>query len=205
MSCSTGKFRRRVIIPSFNLEGNLNYYVARTIDDAKKMKYRNAEVPKEEVIFNAVDLDWEKEIILVEGVFDAMKCPENTVPVLGSTLSKKSNLLKMVTRHQTPCLVSLDPDMKQKAYKLADLLVSSGCPVRISFAPSGMDLGELSKSEVSDLISIIFASFGRYAPCKKLIKFEKYLQNTKSWKVDGLYSINTLSRKILDCMQEYIL
>ena len=30
-------------------------------------------------------------------------------------------------------------------------------------------------------------------------------QNTKSWKVDGLYSINTLSRKILDCMQEYIL
>jgi DNA primase len=153
MSCSTGSFRRRVIVPSFDSEGNLNYYVARTIDSAKKMKYRNADVSKEEVIFNEVDLDWEKEIILVEGVFDAMKCPENTVPVLGSSLSKKSNLLKMITRYQTPCLVSLDPDMKHKAYKLADLLVSSGCTVRVSFAPHGRDLGELSKEEVSSLIS----------------------------------------------------
>ena len=152
LSCSVGKFRRRVIIPSFDKEGILNYYVTRTIDATKKMKYQNADVPKAEVIFNEIDMDWAKEVLLVEGVFDAIKCPENTLPILGSSFSKRSMILRTLMKHQTPCVVSLDPDMKQKAYRVADLLVSAGCSVRIAFAPTGKDLGDLKKSEVSKLV-----------------------------------------------------
>ena len=153
LSCRSGSFRRRVIIPSFDKEGNLNYYVARTIDAEIKMKYQNSKVSKEEIIFNEIDLDWSKEMVLVEGVFDAIKCPENTVPILGSSLSTRSKLYKMLSRNQTPCIVSLDPDLKRKAFKLADLLASSGCRVKIAFAPPGKDLGDMTKTEAMSILS----------------------------------------------------
>jgi len=153
LSCSRGSFRRRAIIPSFDREGKINYYVARSIDPDTKMKYQNAKIAKEDIIFNEVDLDWSKEMILVEGVLDAMKCPENSVPVLGSSLSTRSRLYKMLMRHQTPCIVSLDPDLKKKAFKLADLLSATGCSVKIAFAPSGRDLGDLSREAVLGVLS----------------------------------------------------
>jgi len=153
LSCPSGKFRRRIIVPSFDCDGNPNYFIARSIDETAKIKYLNAHRPKAGVIFNEIDVDWESEVTLVEGVFDAIKCPENTIPILGSSLSHRSELFKMLFKHQTPCVVSLDPDMKQKAHKLADLLVSSGCSVKIVFAPSNKDLGDLTKEEVSRVLS----------------------------------------------------
>ena len=152
MSCTTGTFRRRVIIPSFDNLGNLNYYVARTINPDVKMKYQNAKISKETIIFNEIDMDWTKEVVLVEGVFDAINYPENTVPVLGSSLSTRSRLFKMLSKHQTPCIVSLDPDLKYKAFAMADVLASAGCRVRIGFAPANKDLGDLEKSEVLSIL-----------------------------------------------------
>jgi hypothetical protein len=40
------KFSRRVIVPSFNARGALNYYVARAIDDNMRPRYDNASVKK---------------------------------------------------------------------------------------------------------------------------------------------------------------
>ena len=148
-----GEFRRKAIIPSFDEDGKLNYYVARSIDNLDAFRYKNAKVSKSTVIFNEIDIDWSKPIILVEGVFDAIKCPENTIPILGSSLSKKSRLFAKISIHQTPCVVALDPDLKTKAYKLASLLRSTGCSVSIVFAPEGRDFGDLGKDEVIKIIS----------------------------------------------------
>jgi len=153
LACSSGSFRRKVIIPSFDTTGILNYYVARTIDSHNKMKYRNAKVSKEEVIFNELDLRWDQEIVLVEGVFDAIKCPENTVPLLGSSLSKRSRLYQMIAKNQTPCIISLDPDLKTKAFKVANLLYSAGCSVKVAFAPPGKDMGDLNKEGAQDVLA----------------------------------------------------
>jgi len=151
--CPTGKFRRKAIIPSFDIKGNLNYYVARTIDNLSKVKYHNSRVSKEKVIFNEIDLRWDREIILVEGVFDAIKCPENTVPILGSSLSKRSRLFQMLAKNQTPCTVSLDPDLKTKAFKVAHILHSAGCDVRVAFVDEGQDLGDLNKGNARSILS----------------------------------------------------
>jgi len=152
MAARSGSYRRKAIVPSFDDDGNLNYYVARTINSGDSIKYRNSQVAKEGVIFNEVDIDWGKEIILVEGVFDAIKCPENTVPILGSSLSYRSLLYKRIVQNQTPCIVALDPDLKEKAFKLADLLASAGCRVKISFAPDGKDWGDLDKESVKKIL-----------------------------------------------------
>ena len=151
LTCPTGQFRRRVIVPSFDSEGNLNYYIARAIDDMGP-KYKNADAKKNEIIFNEIDIDWSKPIILVEGIFDAIKAPENAVPVLGSYLSRNSLLYNRIVANQCEVYLSLDPDMKDKAHKIADLLKRAGCEVYISFAPRESDLGDMSKAEVRKLL-----------------------------------------------------
>ena len=152
LSCRVGQHKRRVIVPSFDYSGELNYYVARTIDDSVKPKYRNARAKKNDVIFNEIDISWKNPIILVEGIFDAIKSPENSIPLLGSTLSKNSSLYKRLAANESTVYLSLDPDMKDKAYLIANNLSAAGCNVFMSFAPRGKDLGDMPREEVKSLL-----------------------------------------------------
>ena len=151
MTTQTGRFRRRAIVPSFDLDGKMNYYVGRSIDE-DSFKYLNAKVSKHDMIFNEIDIAWNKTVVLVEGVLDAMKSVENSIPILGSTLPTSSRLFKMLMKYQSDVIVSLDPDLKQKAYKIAKDLYTAGCNVRICFTPDGKDMGELSKNENREML-----------------------------------------------------
>lgn len=152
LSCKAGQFRRRVLVPSFDSIGDLNYYIARTIDVDVKPKYKNAKSKKKEIIFNEIDIDWEKPVILVEGIFDAIKSPENAIPILGSYMSRDSLLYNRIVANQSTVYLSLDPDMKGKAYKIASSLEKGGCKVYVSFADKGNDLGDMTKNNVRDLL-----------------------------------------------------
>lgn len=81
-----GDFAYRIIVPSYNTEGVLNYYVARSWAP-RKMKYKNPSVPKDEIIFNEGLIDWEKDVYLVEGAFDGFFI-ENSIVMLGKKMSK---------------------------------------------------------------------------------------------------------------------
>ena len=87
-------YSRRVVFPSFDNELNLNFFVTRSIDKDAFIKYRNCKANKTEIIFDEYRLNWQKELVLVEGVFDLIKCPENATCLLGSTLSENSLLFK---------------------------------------------------------------------------------------------------------------
>ena len=69
--CSSGAFENRIIVPSFNESGDLNYYIARTFSD-DYWRYKNPKVSRN-IIFNELYLDFDEEIMIVEGVFDAIK------------------------------------------------------------------------------------------------------------------------------------
>jgi len=81
-----GDFALRIIVPSFDKDGVLNYYVARAWTP-KKMKYKNPAVPKDEIIFNEGLIDWTKDVYLVEGAFDGFFI-ENSIVMLGKKMSK---------------------------------------------------------------------------------------------------------------------
>ena len=82
-----GEFAYRVIIPSFDKDGILNYFVGRAWVN-KKMKYKNpASVPKDEIIFNEKLIDWDEDIFLVEGAFDSFFI-SNPLVMLGKKMSK---------------------------------------------------------------------------------------------------------------------
>jgi len=81
-----GEFAYRIIVPSYNAEGQLNYFVARSWTN-KKMKYKNPTAQKDEIIFNEGLIDWEKDIYLVEGVFDSFFL-DNPLVMLGKKMSR---------------------------------------------------------------------------------------------------------------------
>ena len=82
--CEDGEYRNRIIIPSFNRDGNCNYFVARAWTK-DWLKYKNPPASKN-VVFNELMINWDEPIVLVEGIFDAI-IADNSIPLLGSTLS----------------------------------------------------------------------------------------------------------------------
>jgi DNA primase len=146
-ACSTGRFRRRLIMPSFDKNGELNYLVARTIDSENKFKYLNAKVAKKNVIFNEINVDWSQELVLVEGPMDLTKCTPNAACLLGSQFNESYALFQAIIRHSTPVLLALDSDMALKSQKIAKKLMSYGINVRVLSLNEHDDVGEMSKDE----------------------------------------------------------
>ncbi len=150
-TCTSGRFRRRVIIPSFDDEGHLNYYSGRSIDDSNGMKYINASVPKITVVFNDMNINWSKELALVEGPFDLVKCDVNATCLLGSHLSADSLLFKKIVVNQTPTVIALDPDAKKKSHEIAKMLSSYGVTVRMATVPVNKDVGDMTRKEFKSI------------------------------------------------------
>lgn len=105
------KWARRVIVPSFDKYGKLNYFVARAIDSYKKHKYENPDIDKLPIIFNEINVNWSKQLVLCEGAFDMFKCGYNVVPMLGSDLNEESQLFNTIILNNTPIALALDGDM----------------------------------------------------------------------------------------------
>ena len=125
--CDSGSFKDRIIIPSFNSEGDLNYFIARTYAESYK-RYLNPSVSRD-IIFNELYVDFTQEITLVEGVFDAIKA-ENAIPILGSTIRETSKIFRKIVKNDTPVLFALDPDAKKKTEAIKRLFLKYGLEVR---------------------------------------------------------------------------
>jgi len=83
----TGKYHHRIIIPSYDSDGNLNYFIARWFSKQKtKLKYINPEAEKSEIIFNEGKINFDATIYLVEGATDHIVTP-NSIPLLGKYIS----------------------------------------------------------------------------------------------------------------------
>lgn len=146
-TCATSQFRRRVIVPSFSCDGELNYFSARSIDPENKFKYLNAKVSKKDIIFNEINIDWSTELVLVEGPFDLMKVKINVGCLLGSHLPEDSKLFQRIVKMQTPVLLSLDDDAIHKMHKIAKELTSYGVQVRYMTLPKDKDVGDMALGE----------------------------------------------------------
>lgn len=143
-----GQFKNRIIIPSFNKDGNLNYFIARTFANDYR-RYMNPPVSRN-IIFNELYVDFEEEVTIVEGVFDAIKA-HNAVPILGSTIRETSKLFRKIVDNDTPVLLALDPDAHKKSESIKNLFLKYGIEVREITYPDKRDLGDMSKEEVSEL------------------------------------------------------
>ncbi len=113
--CIRGAYSDRIIVPSFDLEGYVNYFVARTYNGDWR-KYLNPSLSKN-IIFNHLYIDWDSDIILVEGVFDAIIAGPNAIPLLGSTLREESKLFQEIVKNDASIFLALDKDAEEKSKK----------------------------------------------------------------------------------------
>jgi hypothetical protein len=147
-----GRYRRRVIIPSFDSEGSLNYFTGRAIDAESGRKYLNPRVKRSEIIFNEINVDWTCELTIVEGPFDLMKANQNTTCLLGSSLNEQHMLFKRIVGNKTPVVLALDPDAIAKTCDIAALLFSFDVPVRILKIEDFSDVGEMPLGHLQELL-----------------------------------------------------
>lgn len=143
--CSSGTYESRVVIPSFDEQGDINYFVTRSYDGDWK-KYMNPTASKN-IVFNHPYVNFHEPVVLVEGVFDAIKAGDNSIPLLGSTLNERSLLFYEIVKHDTPVYLALDPDASKKTNRIIKLLLSHNIETYlVSVAPYN-DVGEMTKDE----------------------------------------------------------
>lgn len=146
--CPDGEYSGRVIVPSFNLDGRINYFIARSYKD-DWIKYKNPPLQKNSIIFNELYVDWDSDLTLTEGVFDAIVAG-NAIPLLGSTLPETSRLFQEVAKHDTPIYIALDPDAEKKAQYLINDMIGYGIELYKIDVRGFQDVGSMTKEEFSE-------------------------------------------------------
>jgi DNA primase len=159
--CTSGEYAGRIIVPSYNENNQLNFFVARTYENAYH-KYRNPESSKDIVGFENL-INWNQPIILVEGVFDAIAVKRNAIPILGKTLSK-SLLTKIVGSRVEDIYIALDKDAFKKAIEYTEKFLNMGKRVYL------VDMQDKDPSEMG------FKNFTQYVQQAEEMNFGKLLR-----------------------------
>lgn len=110
---TVGNYKNRIILPSYNQYGKLNYFVGRAFSKYTKPKYLNPDVEKQSIIFNHNRINWDATIYLVEGGFDHIVTP-NSIPLLGKLLYP---ILKyyLMSKAKANIVIVLDDDAEDEA------------------------------------------------------------------------------------------
>jgi len=143
--CGHGEYESRIIIPSFDEEGDCNYFIARSYY-SESYKYKNPPIAKTQMIFNELLIDFKKPVTIVEGAFDALRAGYNSVPLLGSTLSKKSLLRKRIVENNSEVFLALDADAKKKQTRIVENLLKDNIRVRVVDTSGYQDIAEMPQS-----------------------------------------------------------
>ena len=162
--CMKGKYADRVIIPSYDENNALNYFVARSLNSGAYLKYVNPDIDKSNCIIFENLINWGEPVILCEGVFDAMAIRRNAVPLLGQNISP-ALMKKIITSPCPDIYMTLDQDAVKRALKHCETFLSMG--KRVFFIePSEKDPSEEGfrkfTEQVQQAKELTFSSLVKY-------------------------------------------
>jgi transcription elongation factor Elf1 len=122
--CGEGKYAGRIIIPSYDKAGKLNYFIARSFYPDVEYSYMNPLVSKDVVIFES-QVNWSEDVVLCEGAFDAMAIKRNAIPLLGKYI--QPNLKKELMVNQVENIyLALDTDALRATCQISEILMNEG-------------------------------------------------------------------------------
>ncbi len=147
--CDSGLYEGRIIIPSYDGLGLLNYFVGRSFV-GEKMKYKNPNVSRDIIPFEWY-IAWSKPIILCEGVFDAMSIRSNAIPMLSKKPSR-SLLQKIFEKNVKSIYIALDDDAKKDAYIMSEFFKDFGIDSKVVKLPKDQDPNDLGWEKITTLI-----------------------------------------------------
>jgi DNA primase len=123
--CKEGKYGHRIIIPSYDNNRKLNYFIARDYKGETPQKYKNPPIAAKDIIGFELYINWDAPIILVEGMFDALTIKRNVIPLFGKAIHSRL-LQKLVKSSVDRIYIALDNDARRDALKQAEMLMSYG-------------------------------------------------------------------------------
>ena len=138
--CENGPLRNMVVIPSYDKDGFLNYYVGRSFDKNAYIKHKLASSTKDIIGFEMY-INWDLPIILCEGAFDAMAIKRNAIPLFGKRISD-SLMKKIIKSNVKKIYLALDEDALKDAFKHAETFMSYGKRVYL------IEMGDKDPSEL---------------------------------------------------------
>ena len=137
--CENGEYKNKIIIPSYDNNGRLNYFVGRSFYETN-FKHKNPQVSKDVVGFELF-VNWDLPIVICEGAFDAIAIRNNSIPLFGK--SPQSNIKKrIIEKGVRKIYLALDSDALSNSLKFSEDLMNDGIDVYL------IKLGDLDPSEL---------------------------------------------------------
>ena len=122
--CEEGLYKNMIILPTYDAEGSLNYFTARSFEKDPFTKYRNPSVSRD-IIPNEYFINWNIPVILCEGIFDAIAIKRNAIPLLGKSI-QSSLMKKLIVSAVDKIYIALDSDALKQALRFCEKLMAEG-------------------------------------------------------------------------------
>lgn len=120
--CESGVYSKRIIVPSYDENGVLNYFTARSFEKDNPIKYKNPNSSRNIIPFEFF-INWDLPLVLCEGPFDAIAIKRNAIPLLGKNI--QSNLMKRIVISSVEKIyIALDKDAQKKALEFCQQLMN---------------------------------------------------------------------------------
>lgn len=143
--CEHGEYANRVIVPSYDSMGKLNYFTGRSFYPDEKFRYKNPKVSKNVIIFENM-INWSLPITLCEGMFDAISIKYNAIPLMGKILPKQLQN-RLIEQKVSRVNMFLDPDAQTLAQITGNKLQALDIDVHNIQVPSG-DAGDATQEMI---------------------------------------------------------
>lgn len=122
--CEEGNYAERIILPSYDDKGNINFFVGRSFDPEIRLKYKYPQASRDIIPFEMF-INWDVPVVLCEGGFDMLAIKRNVIPLLGKTINPKL-MKKLIESKIKKVYIALDDDAIKMALKHCETLMSMG-------------------------------------------------------------------------------
>lgn len=147
--CSEGRYENRIIIPSYDENNKLNYFVARSFT-GQKIKYLNPNIEKMNLIINEHNINWNNSLFICEGMFDMIGLYPltNIIPLIGKVMSDHLYYTLIKKLNGGYIFIVLDGDAKIEMYQIYKRLhttIQLKDKIRVVDIPTDTDLSQIRK------------------------------------------------------------
>lgn len=137
-----------IVIPSYDSSFNLNYYISKNI---VTNKYNNPKCSKDKVFLESF-MDWNNDIVIVEGIFDAIAVKRNVIPLFGKFLNDKVKE-RIISSSCQNFFIALDGGELDSILKIAKYILEVGKNPYFVNMPVGEDPSSLGTKKVWEYIN----------------------------------------------------
>jgi DNA primase len=148
--CEAGEYSGKIVIPSYDCDGQLNYFVSRAFYSADKFKHKNPKVSKDIIGFDLL-INWNEPIILCEGAFDAIAVKRNAIPLFGKIIQPALQK-KIIEKRVRDIYICLDADALRNALSIAERFMAEG--LNVYFVElQDKDASELGFQQIREILN----------------------------------------------------